>query len=401
MVNEMINTVWFYPGNKGWKQEDSEKLTAWCHKNRVGKVLAHFPLHSGVRKEETSGIQSMIDSCAAHGIEVHALIRTLVQRAGSRSELLLQDPDCYCTDFHGIANWDEPQRGKLYLLDPSHPSTVPAITGACRDLMKEFRGLAGIHLDFIRYYYYKSSLAVDIRNGGHWNSLLKQGEPVRLQTADGSTATFYIEQVDKAYQDPPIGRDLVLQRTYSYCYCKRCLTLFQEKTGISIPASLRDTRTAAEWLSTHARDEWLAFRASLITGTVRAIRKALKDYSPEAQLSAAVWYNSPYGNELRDEPLNPESVYEHFGQKWGDWVQEGIIDFVCPMNYWLSPESFGRVITEQYRQTAGKVPIYAGLLRSEDYPVDLSTLSDYQRKAEEAGARGLSYFSYGGWNDLI
>lgn len=57
----------------------------------------------------------------------------------------------------------------------------------------------------------------------------------------------------------------------------------------------------------------------------------------DGMLSAAIWYNAPYGNELIDKPLEHNSEYIHFGQKWWEWAEKGLIDFLCPMNYWLEP----------------------------------------------------------------
>ncbi|WP_010274149.1 glycoside hydrolase family 10 protein [Paenibacillus senegalensis] len=401
MLEEMENAVWLYMGKREWNPEQLSNLAAWCERNRISKVLLHLPLHARLRIENAEEIRALIDSCGAQGLEIHAMITTLVQRVESRSDLLLQDRDCYCIDQHGVANWDEPPLGKLFLPDPSHPLTVPTISAACRDIVEQFPGLAGIHLDFIRFYYYQSELKVDIRNGGHWNSLLKPGEPIRLQTADGSTATFFIGEVNRAFQDPPIGRELVLQRTYTYCYCSRCLSLFQQSSGVDIPVSLQDTPAIAKWLQDHAKEPWLQFRASLISDTVRAIREAMREHDPAKQLSAAVWYNAPYGNELREEPLVAGSVYEHFAQAWWEWAQEGLLDFVCPMNYWLKPSSFGKITQSQVVQSAAKVPVYAGLLRSAEFPIERSDLELYKQEAKSAGARGLSFFSYDGWRELI
>src|SRR5690606_37131673 len=108
----------------------------------------------------------------------------------------------------------------------------------------------------------------------------------------------------------------------------------------------------------------------------------------------------PYGNELRNEPFHPGSEYEQFGQKWWEWIKEGLMDFVCPMNYWLTPESFGQIIREQIARSENKVPLYAGLLRSDEFPIDQPLWEKYKLVAQEAGAAGISFFSYGGWKDL-
>ncbi len=67
-------------------------------------------------------------------------------------------------------------------------------------------------------------------------------------------------------------------------------------------------------------NEFRRWRAGVITDFVRRCRRELQRIRPDLQLSAAVF---------ADPADCPVSV----GQDWPAWLREGLMDFVCPMNY--------------------------------------------------------------------
>ena len=57
---------------------------------------------------------------------------------------------------------------------------------------------------------------------------------------------------------------------------------------------------------------------------------------------------------------NSETSPLNVGQHWGVWCREGLLDFVCPMDYVESPALFkGQVVPQ--KRVAGKVPVYPGI----------------------------------------
>jgi uncharacterized lipoprotein YddW (UPF0748 family) len=53
------------------------------------------------------------------------------------------------------------------------------------------------------------------------------------------------------------------------------------------------------------------------------------------------------------------------GQDWPRWCEAGILDFICPMNYNLSNEIFGRLIQDDVRLVGGtRTALYPGIGRS-------------------------------------
>ncbi|GIP35248.1 family 10 glycosylhydrolase [Paenibacillus sp. J2TS4] len=400
MDHASSHAAWLYLGKESRTKQDNDTLIDWCLRHRVGKLLLHLETGSKQDPDADKRIDEVIEACSSAGIEVHGMIGTLQHKATTREQLLVSKKDAYCVDYDGVSNWEEPLLGRSYVLDPSDPEAVSLIADHCRKLLVKHSGLAGIHLDFIRYYHYESRLIIDTRDAGHWTVIPRSGQSITLATANGVSATFFVEQANNRYNDPPVGDRLVLKRSYHYCFCKRCLDRFRLEYDIALPSQFKETRQQAEWIMTHHAAAWYAFRASLITNVVRAIRRTIKSVSESVQLSAAIWYNSPYGNELRSEPFRPNSEYEQFGQEWWEWVKEGLVDFICPMNYWLTPDSFGQVIRDQLAKSDNRVPLYAGLLRSSEFPIDDEKYKQYVSIALDAGATGISFFSYGGWKSL-
>ncbi len=62
------------------------------------------------------------------------------------------------------------------------------------------------------------------------------------------------------------------------CYCKRCLTLFQQTAQVTIPPSLQSTEQKAEWIDTHAAKKWLQWKKGLILSFVKEVRKTIDEY---------------------------------------------------------------------------------------------------------------------------
>jgi hypothetical protein len=395
------NAVWLYLGSSVRNDEEIAEFIDWCERNRVGKALVHLHLHFPYEESVAKRVTALANACNDRGIELHGMISTLLQRTESRDRLLVKDPACYCVDAHGIANYEEPVAGGGYMLDPRHPDVIRTVSDGCVELLRQFPDLSGIHLDFIRYYHYESRLTIDTKSAGHWIGLPKPGRPIRLETEEGVRTTWFVEEARNQYNDPPIGDRLVLTHRYRFCFCDACLAGFEKESGIAIPDTLADTAAKAQWLLERHPAEWAKYRADIVTGLVGAISDAVRRAHPRAQLSAAVWYNAPYGNELRDEPLLPGSEYECFGQDWAEWVRRGYVDFVCPMDYWLSPDSFRGVLDEQLRKAGGRVPVYAGLLRTPEFDIDLGGYEQYVGRTEAAGAAGICFFHYGSWKQLL
>ena len=70
------------------------------------------------------------------------------------------------------------------------------------------------------------------------------------------------------------------------------------------------------------------------------------------------------GLELGDFPKSfPQypGTKKSIGQDWGLWVEEGLLDFVCPMDYTSDPSYFKQLVEKQLPYVKGKCPVYPGI----------------------------------------
>lgn len=94
--------------------------------------------------------------------------------------------------------------------------------------------------------------------------------------------------------------------------------------------------------------EFRRWRADTITAFVRAAREQLLRINPRLQLSAAVYGNYP-------------DCIESLGQDWGAWLKEGLVDFVCPMNYAGDVVGFTTMTERQLRLPGAAGRVLPGL----------------------------------------
>lgn len=71
-------------------------------------------------------------------------------------------------------------------------------------------------------------------------------------------------------------------------------------------------------------DAWTSWRADQVTETVETVRARLRSEAPEVSLSCAVM-------------ADPGDAYEEWGCDWPSWLEDGLVDFVCPMVYTTDP----------------------------------------------------------------
>jgi len=141
---------------------------------------------------------------------------------------------------------------------------------------------------------------------------------------------------------------------------RRTLELFEAETGLA------PDDDAEAW------DRW---RAGCVTELVRRIRVARDDERSDAHLSAAV------GSD-------PERALEHH-QDWREWVDEGLLDLVFPMNYVADVTEFERrsAIWDSWKE---RVPVVMGLSLEAIGDEELSRRS----RLAEAGFDGFAWFGY-------
>ncbi len=167
----------------------------------------------------------------------------------------------------------------------------------------------------------------------------------------------------------------------TFCFCPVCRANFEQEVGKKL-GGWPGPVVAGGAYEARYRD----WRRGLITSFVREVHREVKRLRPGCQVSAAVF------------PV-PDSARESVLQDWGAWCREGLLDFVCPMNY---TENLGEMSSRLKAEVAaaGRVPVVAGLYAS--YGPDQSQSPDAAvsqiAASRELGAAGFTLFEL---NDAV
>ena len=106
----------------------------------------------------------------------------------------------------------------------------------------------------------------------------------------------------------------------------------------------------------------------------------MKAINPKLQLSAAVFGSYP-------------ACVHSVAQDWASWIEAGLVDFVCPMNYTPDVETFEKWVTEQHalKRAKGRVVPGIGIRAKESYLDPVDTLEQL-KVVRKLGAPGYVLF---------
>mgnify|MGYP000916638626 CR=1 FL=1 len=180
-------------------------------------------------------------------------------------------------------------------------------------------------------------------------------------------------EVARKYDVDGVHFDYIRYPGSEGCYCPRCRQRFEESIGRTVENWPQDLRTP------ELRPLWTQFRCDNISALVEATAREVRAIKPHCKISAAVF--GAY-------PASREGV----GQDWVYWIEQGWLDFVCPMNYITSDETFAVTVARQMEQVGGRVPLYSGVgawrLGSAD------RVAGQVQIARNLGADGFILFDY-------
>ena len=126
---------------------------------------------------------------------------------------------------------------------------------------------------------------------------------------------------------------------------------------------------------------WHEFRRARLTQLLTRIRSVVKARRSRAMLSAAVF---PDANEAASRRF----------QDWGKWLEDGLLDAICPMAYTTDPALFRSQIAN-VEHLAGSRPVWAGIGA---YQLSPGATVENIRTARQLGAEGVVLFSYDNLN---
>jgi len=195
-------------------------------------------------------------------------------------------------------------------------------------------------------------------------------------------AAAVIGELVQKYAVDGVHLDYIRFPNESFDYSPAALALF--KTAILPGLSEQERREAAarEALDPAAypnlfADRWDEFRRSGLTELVVRIRAAVKAARPNTIVSAAV---VPDARQAREFRL----------QDWRGWLDQSLLDVLCPMAYTTDAAVFARQVAAA-RDYAGNVPVWVGIGA---YHLTRPQTLQHMAAARKLGAAGIILFSY-------
>jgi len=287
-------------------------------------------------------IKTALPYAKKHHIELHAWIWTT-----NRTEMSLRraHPDWYQVNALGESCLDI----KLYnrehyrWLCPSRPETIQYLKERVAELA-EIDGLAGIHLDFIRYP----------------DAILPYG----------------LQESRKVVQDK-------VYPLWDFCYCDVCRKNFKDKTGID-PMDLKDPTSNAEWMQ---------YRWDALANVASELCKEIKSHGKIA--SAAVF-------------ASPEESKKLVRQDWANFKNIDVIFPMIYHKYYGWPDQMVETATregvEALKAHNSSGYLCSGLFVGH---VPQDRIPEFFHYANNGGSKGICLFSLEGidrkegyWKDL-
>lgn len=268
-------------------------------------------------------LHNIIPVASEAGLEVHAWIFTMM-RGGMQEE----HPEWYAVNRHGESTADKPPYVEYYrFLCPNREPVQRHIADHVAQL-GGVDGLAGIHLDYVRF------------------------PDVILPRALWSTYGLV--------QDRELPQ-------FDYCYCDVCRDMFARQSGVDPldDEAMPDPSTSVEW----AR-----FRHESITAVVNRLAEVAR--AAGKRITAAVFPTPTIARAL-------------VRQDWPRWSLDALLPMLYNGFYqepvtWIEPST-----REGVEALAGRCPLYAGLYVPDLAPTALATAA---RSALAGGAAGISVF---------
>ncbi len=158
------------------------------------------------------------------------------------------------------------------------------------------------------------------------------------------------------------------------CFCAGCRQRFEQQQGRPVRSWPADVQAGP------LTESFAAWRSGRITEFVRAAHELLRRRQPQARLSAAVYPNYP-------------ECAGSLGQDWPRWLQEGLVDFVCPMDYADDAANFNLLAQSQLARPDCRKRVFPGIgVTATDNRLTPDKVIEQILCARRAGAAGFLLF---------
>ena len=185
-------------------------------------------------------------------------------------------------------------------------------------------------------------------------------------------------EVARKYPVDGLHFDYIRYPDGKHCYCDGCRRRFEAETGRNVA----DADWPKECFAGSRKKEYRDWRCRQITALVESVGREAKKIRPTLKISAAVFGAYP-------------DCRESVGQDWVAWVDAGLVDFLCPMDYTANNKEFDYLVGLQTKLIGGRVPLYPGIgARATGIAMKPEQVLGQVRQARLLGAAGFVVFNF-------
>mgnify|MGYP001819427439 CR=1 FL=1 len=182
-------------------------------------------------------------------------------------------------------------------------------------------------------------------------------------------------EIVRNYDVAGVHFDYIRYPSSAGCYCDGCKTRFEMQFGVTV------RNWPADALSGANSEDYREFRRQQITRLVKSVSEEAKKIKPEIQVSGAVF---------RTWPVSRDS----HGQAWVEWVKNGYLTHVNPMDYTDDPGHFKDLIDLQLKATEHKAVFLPGIgVTRSTHSLTADQVIHQIKVARESGADGYTLFN--------
>ena len=191
-----------------------------------------------------------------------------------------------------------------------------------------------------------------------------------------------VGDMTRRYALDGVHLDYARYPSQAFDYAPATLDLFKAEILSTLSAPERAAATTRERLDPLAYPNlfparWEEFRRSRLTSLIMRVRTAVKAARPGVVVSAAV---VPDAQQAYDQRL----------QDWRTWLDESLVDVLCPMAYTPDAAVFQQQVAAA-KAYAGERPVWAGIGA---FRLTSAQTLEHIAAAQRLGTAGIILFSY-------
>lgn len=150
---------------------------------------------------------------------------------------------------------------------------------------------------------------------------------------------------------------------------------FERDIGRTVAAWPQDVKAGGRY-----RAEFMRWRSGKVTDFLAAARLQMRREAPGRMLTAAVFGKYP-------------SCVDAVGQDWHAWIEQGLVDYVLPMNYTEDPAVFSQLVRDQSANRALRRRMLPGIgVTAAESRLDPAQVVDQIRLVRQYGCPGFALF---------